>query len=130
MPIKLSFSMRRALIVISASGVVILLTTLPGRVGLIKMIHEAMDGSQYADLIGHCALFGALTLLLYRVLKHERTAALWIALGTAGGIGVVTEWLQQFSAGRSADRADFVANLLGVFIAATLILSARRQKED
>ncbi len=131
MPFKSTFPVRRALLLVCASTAVILLTTLPQKVGLIRAIHDALPGSSYGDLIGHMALFGGLAALIYAVVGAGRgvrlMTALWIAVGMTIGIGTITEWAQQFSAGRSADRADLMANLLGVFIAATLILSAQRR---
>ncbi|MFN8528424.1 MAG: VanZ family protein [Anaerolineae bacterium] len=107
---------------------VVLLTTLPDRVSLIRQIEISLRHIWGGDLIGHTGLMGAFTGVVYAAARRGWRARFTLALAVAVLIpaftSAITEWMQQFSPGRTPDRADFVANLLGVFIAATLICYA------
>ncbi len=107
---------------------VIALTTLPGRVRVINAVHNILDHIFWGDMIGHFALFAALTFVLFWMLRRAArlrvSLALWLTVFTGVMIGGITEYLQQYSPGRAVDRADLMANWLGVFAAATVIMYA------
>lgn len=111
---------------------VVLLTTLPDRVSLIRQIETALRRVGGGDLIGHTGLMGVFAGVVYAAARRGGRARFTLALAAAvlipALISAFTEWIQQFSPGRTPDRADFVANLLGIFIAATLICYAAARR--
>ena len=90
--------------------VIVVATSLPGR-----MVPPAFP---HADKLVHLASYAALGALVARALRTGRTrprslrtlagAAATVALFAAGD-----EWHQQFIPGRSADRVDWLADLIG-----------------
>jgi hypothetical protein len=113
---------RWALLILFGLGVVAL-TILPRNFFMIRFIHEVISTVVWGDLIGHASLFGALTLLLYRTLRWHLgfSPSIWLAVTIGGMIGGLTEWMQRYAAGRDMDRADLMANWLGVAAAGMLI---------
>ena len=92
------------------AAVIVVATSIPGR-----MVPPAFP---YADKLVHLASYGTLGVLVARALRAGRThapslrtlagAAATVALFAAGD-----EWHQKFIPGRSADRMDWLADLIG-----------------
>lgn len=117
------------LISTASAAAVIVLTITPGRSLVIALIHSVLDRVWWGDLIGHTALMGALTTVLYGAarlgMRRRFSSSLAFALVNTLAISGITEVLQIFSDGRTADRADLMANLLGVFVAVSAICYQR-----
>ncbi len=85
--------------------------------GLIPLTHLPGPEFKWADKVWHAVAFGGLAALGSRALRYagrpapaaNRDAAL-----VATALGGLLEVLQSFTAYRSADLADFVADALGV----------------
>lgn len=116
----------QALILLVCVAVVVALTTLPKSVGVVRLVYgiELIEGHRNVnDAVGHAVLYGALTAVTYwafrRQLGFER--AFWIALATGLVLGGLTEFVQQFSPGRSMSLSDLLANWLGVMSVGMLL---------
>lgn len=117
------------LISAASAAAVIALTVMPGRSVMIALIHSALERIWWGDLIGHTALMGALTIVLYNAarlgMRRRFSSSLAFALVITLAISAITEVMQMFSDGRTADRADLMANVLGVFVAVSAICYQR-----
>lgn len=79
---------------------------------------------ELADKVWHLVAFGALTALLSRMLTHFRRPVLQglaVAALTSGSLGGLLELLQALTQYRSADAADFFADVLGAALAYALL---------
>ncbi len=110
-----------------STAAVVMLMLAPDRV--IGWVHQVLERVWWGDLIGHTALMGALTMVLYggaRLgMRRRFSSSLAFALVITLAVSGITEVLQMFTEGRTADRADFMANLLGVFVAVSAICYQR-----
>ena len=116
----------QVMILLACAAVVVALTTIPKSVGIVRLVYgiELIEGHRSAnDAIGHAVLYGTLTAVTYwtfrRQLGFER--AFWIALATGLLLGSLTEFIQQFSPGRSMTLSDLLANWLGVMSVGLLL---------
>lgn len=105
---------------------VVALTTLPGNTAPIEWLTGLFviaGHPNLRDAIGHAALYGTLTVVLYWALRGRVRFpyALTAALGTALTLALTTELLQRFSPGRSVQLSDLLGNWLGIMTAAMLI---------
>lgn len=126
----------RALFFVAGAGAVITLTTLPrGEFGMRTVVRTisrlAGQSPRLAEAIetgGHIVLFFALALVLYWALRGlmRFSFAFSLTLLTCIGVAAATEIAQRYAAGRTPSIGDLVANLLGLFMAATLISLRRR----
>ncbi len=110
---------------------VLLLTTLPGNVPLVKELADAIGGTETSSVMGHCSLFAILTLLSWRALAgwFNWRHALLMAMAAALLLGTTTELFQWFVSSRTSTLMDLLANWLGVFVSAfsiTYLASAER----
>ena len=115
-----------ALVLLIVGGVIVALTTLPTSVSIIDLMKHMslITGHPNAnDALGHAALFGTLTAVIYWALRERMgfSRAFWIALFGAMSIGLTTELLQHFSPGRSVQLSDLLGNWLGVMTVIALI---------
>lgn len=104
-------------------AVVLLLTTLPGDVPLMRTIFDYLQHIRFGDVIGHVALFALLTGLVWAALAvwMRGHVALLPAMILTWAAGTVTEAYQYFLFTRNADISDLLANWLGVFIVGFVI---------
>lgn len=113
------------ILLLACAGIVIALTTLPSSASIIRLFHPLtlFQGHPNAnDAVGHAALYGTLTLVIYWALHRIGFGrAFWIALVTAMLLGAATEYIQQFSPGRTMMLSDLLANWLGAMTVAALI---------
>ncbi len=114
------------IVLLACAALVVALTTLPASVGLIRALHGVtlIHGHPNAnDAIGHAALYGTLAAVIYWALRPQLgfTRAFWIALIGAMLTGATTEFIQQFSPGRTMMLSDLLANWLGAMTVAMLI---------
>ena len=88
--------------------------------GLIPLKQLPGPGFRFADKVWHFVAFAVLALLLARALRHwgrrPLVAGRDAALGSAG-LGALLEVLQSFTAFRSAELLDLVADALGALVA-------------
>jgi VanZ family protein len=124
----------RWLVLLPCGTAVIALTTLPPSVRLIYIVGHLSHLSGHpnvSDAVGHAALHGTLTLIIYWTL-HRRIGfarALWIALLVAMSLGLSTELIQHFTPGRSMQLSDLLGNWLGAMTVA-LLISFRHASSD
>jgi hypothetical protein len=97
---------------------VLLLTTLPGNVPLVKVLAEFIGGTDSSAMVGHVSLFAILTLLTWRALTQwfDARYAVLMAIVAALLIGTSTEVFQWFVSERNATLADLFSNWLGAFM--------------
>jgi hypothetical protein len=105
---------------------VVALTTLPGNAAPVEWLNDLFviaDHPNLRDAIGHGALYGTLTAILYWALRGRVRFpyALSTALGAALTLALATELLQHFAPGRSVQLSDLLGNWLGIMTAAMLI---------
>ncbi len=106
--------------------VVVALTTLPASVSFIAAFkyfvliygHPSMN-----DALGHAALYGSLTAVIFWTQKQRFgfDRAFMLALGSGLLLGFCTEMIQRWSPGRDVQLSDLLANWLGAMTAAALI---------
>lgn len=113
------------LILLACAAAVVALTTLPASARLIRFATRIIivEGhSNLNDAIGHAALYALLTAVTYWALRTRLPYrwALPLALGGALIVGGATEFIQQFSPGRSMMLSDLLANWLGATTVALL----------
>jgi VanZ family protein len=113
-------------ILLACLTLVVALTTLPSGFLLIHALKNVTlipGHPNAADALGHGALYGILTAVIYWTLSRRIrfTWAFGIALGTALLLGLATELLQHFSPGRSTQLSDLLGNWLGAMTAAVFI---------
>ncbi len=103
-----------------------LLMLLPGEDSVAEDTSGFFGGTDLTDAAGHVLLFGGLTLFWYVALVcHSAPAeALRLALGLAGGLGVLLEAGQSLVPERGVSLLDFSANALGVCAAAYFLYAA------
>jgi len=116
----------RGVILLVCAAVVIALTTLPARFGIVQWTTNLFAISGHPnmhDAIGHAALHGMLTLVIYWALRPRLgfTFGFAAAVLSVLTLGLVTEVSQQFSPGRTMMLSDLLANWLGVMTMAALI---------
>ncbi len=109
---------------------VIALTTLPASVRLISWsagLFAIVDHPNMHDAIGHASLYALLTTVSYWALRSRFDFRRAFGIALVGGllIGATTEFIQQFSPGRTMMLSDLLANWLGVMTVA-LLISTRR----
>jgi VanZ family protein len=90
---------------------ILVLTHIP----IPQLVREA----QVSDKTLHVLVYLVLVFLLWFAVKPDskvnwHKASVWWVFLVASGYGLVDEWFQSFSAGRSASIGDFLANLVGV----------------
>jgi VanZ family protein len=97
---------------------ILLLTTLPGSVPLIRRLFSWMGYFYLGDKLGHAGLFALLVAVGYLALLgwFSPPRALVIATICALLMGTATEAYQMFVAGRAATLADLTANWLGALL--------------
>ncbi len=125
----------RWLVLLLAGSVVIALTTLPSSVRLISIVGSLSKLSGHpniTDAMGHAALHGTLTLIIYWALNRRIgfRRALWVALLTVMALGLTTELLQHWSPGRSVQLSDLMGNWLGAMTVAMLISFFRASVDE
>jgi hypothetical protein len=105
------------------ASVVILFTTLPHPLPLIRAFARMLGGNDVGDAIGHASLFGSLTLLLYWALRLRLrfTLAFWLAVVIVLTLSTATELSQHFSPERTVSLSDLLANWVGILAIATLV---------
>lgn len=103
--------------------VVILFTTLPQPFPFVRTLARLLGGNDVGDAIGHAALFGSLTLLVYWTLRLRLRfeAAFWLAVGMVFMLSTATEFSQQLIDGRTLTLSDLLANWVGVLAIATIV---------
>jgi VanZ family protein len=97
--------------------------------GLIPLKHLPGPEFAFADKVWHAAAFGGLAALICRAFKHWGRAPLLAARDSAlltAALGGLLEVLQSFTAYRSADPLDFLADAFGVALAYAVIRSLER----
>jgi VanZ family protein len=104
----------RAVAVLAYMGLVLALTTLPGR----QVARWGFTGS-LLDL-AHIPLFTGLTLVTLWAVVGPRAQRLAFVVIAIVAFAAVDEWLQRFAPGRVASLADFVRDVLGVGIGVAL----------
>lgn len=82
-------------------------------------IPQLVREAQVSDKALHVLAYLILVFLLWFAVKPDskvnwRKASVWWVFLLVSGYGLVDEWLQSFSAGRSASIGDFLANLVGI----------------
>lgn len=82
-------------------------------------IPQLVREAQVSDKALHVLAYLILVFLLWFAVKPDSKvnwlkASVWWVFLAASGYGLVDEWLQSFSAGRSASITDFLANLAGI----------------
>jgi VanZ family protein len=100
---------------------VLLVTTLPLSIPLMRYLSRMAGSVRFGDSITHICLYALLMLLLYAALREWRLHWQWalpLALIAALGAGVATEYAQRFVGSRSFTLADLLANWVGAFAAA------------
>ncbi len=111
----------------ASTAAVVTLLLAPDRV--IGWVHLVLDRVLWGDLIGHAALMGGLTAVLYAGMRfgfrRRFSQSLALAIFATLAISAITEAMQLFMEGRTPDRADFTANLLGIFITTSAICYQR-----
>ncbi len=122
-------SLQGIVLLICLAGVVAL-TTLPASVRAISWVSGLFaiaDHPNLHDAIGHGSLYALLTATLYWALRSrfDFRRAFWIALVGGLVIAATTEFIQQFSPGRTMMLSDLLANWLGVMTVAMLISTRR-----
>lgn len=126
MPVnRLGFPLRW-LLVIFWVAVILLLTLLPGTSPVMRRLTRFF-ATETMGAIGHAALFGSFTLVAYFGLSRymRRRWALLLVMAAGLAIGTGTELYQMHLAWRAATMTDLLANYLGVFSVAFLILLTR-----
>ena len=71
------------------------------------------------DKIAHFSVYGLLATLVVRIESRWRG---WLAILLVSVFGLLDEWHQSFTPGRSVEIADWVADTLGALLAVTLYL--------
>lgn len=104
---------------------VVALTTLPLSVNVIHAVKQisVIDGHPNAnDALGHAALFGTLTVVIYWALRRwvGFAPAFALALGMTLLLGLLTEFTQQFT-GRTMMLTDLLGNWLGAMTVAAVV---------
>lgn len=79
-------------------------------------------GPGRSDLVGHLVAFAGLAVLLSLAVRRW-----WVVLLVGIGLGVLLETAQLLIPGRTFDRLDMAANLVGVMVGALLIRAAPRR---
>lgn len=131
MPRQQSFEIRRLLdhipvrwLAMAVWGIfVLLLTTLPGNVPLVKVLSDFIGGTESASMVGHVGLFSILTLLTCRALMQWFSPRYAVPIAMMGVLllGTTTEFFQWFVLGRTSELADLFSNWLGVFVVGFLV---------
>lgn len=104
-------------------AVILVLTSLPG-----SALPHGPD-IPGADKVVHGALYGMLGFLAGRALTGERVAV-WVRTAVViAGLAAADEWHQQWIPGRSADAFDWVADVAGATLGASLSRSAQLRRE-
>ncbi len=105
---------------------VVALTTLPASAALVQWtttLFVIRGHSNLHDAIGHAALYGTLTAVLYWALRRRVSfsRALIVTLVTALALALMTELAQRFAPGRSVQLSDLLGNWLGIMTVTMLI---------
>lgn len=93
---------------------------------LIAILMPANDipsvGIPGIDKVVHCGMFGFLTLCLYSeyYYKHKHKPKALYAMGTVAVYAAATEVMQHFVEGRSCDFIDWLADSVGIILAAAV----------
>ncbi|MCF3650324.1 VanZ family protein [Synoicihabitans lomoniglobus] len=77
------------------------------------------------DKITHFAVFGLLGTLIART---QRPGRWWVGILLASLYGLVDEWRQSFTPGRSVEVADWVADTLGALTAVLIYTHWKRYR--
>ena len=119
---------RYGMIVLAWGLLVVLLTTLPGDLPVMRALFSVTRRIRFSDTIGHAALFGISTALIWQLLHRwlRPHHALLLAMATVLAVGASTEVYQWYVASRSASMSDMLANWLGVFIVGFVISYRQR----
>lgn len=107
----------RLVMALGWTGLILLLTLLPGEKGsLVGRTSAFFGGTDLSDAVGHVVLFGVLSLLSYRAARIclSRRPALLLTLAITLGLGAVSEILQLYVPERGATLFDIAANWIGV----------------
>lgn len=121
---KTNFFTLRTCVVLVWALFVVTLTTQTDSVPVVHVMIALIGRTELGATVGHASLFGLLTAVAYAALalRLPRRYALLLAMGLALTLGTATEFYQQVVAGRTASLADLLANWLGVFVVAFLVL--------
>jgi len=83
----------------------------------------------YIDKFYHAGAYFVLGLLLWRTLRHATQSPIILALFCAGAgslFGATDEWHQSFVIGRNSDIIDWLADSIGVSLAALCLYQYQR----
>jgi VanZ family protein len=110
----------------------VILTTQPDRTPIVFLVSRTIGRTEFGATLGHTALFGILTLLLYLTLaiRLPLRFALFGAMGVTLTIGASTEVYQLLVSGRTPSTADLLANWLGVFAIGFVIAYAHAARQQ
>ena len=113
------------MVLVASLAVVVALTTLPLSVNIIRAVKQisVIDGHPNAnDALGHAALYGTLTAVIYWAFRRwvGFAPAFVAAIGMALLLGIVTELTQQLT-GRTMALSDLLGNWLGTMTVAAVI---------
>ena len=83
-----------------------------------------------ADKLVHFTMYGVLGWLTARGLGFPSMRTLLPAFLLVAGFGAIDEWHQRFIPGRSTDRADLVADIVGAGVGVLAFQAAFRRRES
>jgi VanZ family protein len=89
----------------------------------------------HGDKLLHAAAYAVLALGWYAALRvtwpwHDYRRHAWVALALAAGYGALDEWHQSFVPGRAASLPDWVADVAGATVTATLAATIKRPRTE
>lgn len=94
-------------------------------VAVITTVFFASGQSQVAspgivnfDKVAHGLVFGLIATLIGRSFRRKRWV--WLGIALASAYGGLDEWRQSFTAGRSVELADWIADTAGAALSVTL----------
>lgn len=105
---------------------VVALTTLPASAALVQWTTTLFTIDAHPNLhdaIGHAALYGTLTAVLYGALRQRAgfSRAFVVTLALVLPLALATELAQRFVPGRTVQLSDLLGNWLGILAIALLI---------
>ncbi len=115
----------RLMVVLVWGVFALILTTQSDRVPLVHLMTTTIGSTEFGDAFGHAGLFATLCLLLVVALSWRLPPyrALIVAMTIALAAGTSTELYQFLVADRGPSLSDLMANYLGIFVVAFVVLS-------
>ena len=117
-------SRRRWLAALGWAAVIFAGTSIPGR--------SLPPAFPYADKLVHLAIYGVLGFLVGRALRAGGAPPVRVvvaALGAMALFAAADEWHQQLVPGRSADAADWLADLVGATAGLAIVTTPFRTEQ-